>query len=403
MRNYHAYLNSIHADKEVMIDELVRWVNINSGSYHLQGLERMMLALKKAFTPLNATMEELHLPPHTTVNNEGQLIDKPLGKALYITKRPNAPLQIFLGGHMDTVFPDSSSFQRAERIEKERMRGPGIIDMKGGLMILLQALKTLENCPFASKIGWRVLISSDEEIGSPSSSHLYPELSKGCQLGLLFEPALPGGSLAGARKGSFSFTIIAKGKSAHAGRHHHMGENAITALCRLIIQIEGLNDRDHGITVNVGKIAGGGPLNIVPDLAICGVNVRMIHPGDLPKIKDRLRALLKEHNRKDNLSLDLLEMGDRPPKPFDSRQETLFSKMKECGEELDIEITWKPTGGVADGNLLYAAGVPNIDSLGATGEGMHTHDETIDLNSLVERSQLASLFLIKIADEGFHV
>lgn len=388
MKPYDEYLLGL--EKEEMVAELIQWVNINSSTDNIVGLAKMLARLKAAFSPLNCTMKEIPLPPYQTLDDHGNLKEHPLGNALFMQKRPEAPIQVFLGGHMDTVYPAHSPFQKAERVGDDVLNGPGVTDMKGGLMILLKTLETLEKTPFAKKIGWRVLINSDEEIGSPGSAGILKEMAKECTLGLIFEPALPNGSIVNERKGSLNFSVVSKGKSAHAGRDFHSGKNAISSLCRFIIEIEKLTNIETGVTVNVGKIHGGGPINIVPDLASCGVNIRMASAEDLPKIKEHLEKLVQEQG------LILHINCERPPKPFESKHQPLFSALKVCGHDLGLKMHFQSSGGVTDGNLLFAAGLPCIDSLGAFGGEIHTHHEFLYIDSLVEKTKLASLFLMKL-------
>jgi glutamate carboxypeptidase len=389
---YAKYLRPLSSKKEQMADTLMRWVNINSGTGNLLGLSSMLTELKEAFSPLEPAMEEVELKPYACINDRGEPCEQPLGKALVLRKRESAPIQVFLGGHMDTVYPANSPFQTASRVDRDILKGPGAADMKGGLVILLNSLETLEMSPFAENIGWRVVINPDEEIGSPGSAPLIAATAKNCRLGLIFEPALPNGALVNARKGSINLSVIAKGKSAHAGRDFHLGRNAISALSHFILQVEALTDIDQGITVNVGKITGGESLNIVPDLAVCGLNVRMVHGKDLPILKEKIRSILEELNRKIGFSLSLHIHTERPPKPFDKNHQALFAALNTCAP-----ITTQPSGGVTDGNILYAAGVPSIDSLGALGGEIHTHNEFILLDSLVSKSELVSLFLMKLS------
>jgi glutamate carboxypeptidase len=204
-----------------MIDMATAWSKINSGSHNKQGLALMRAELRAAFTALGAKIEDVSLPPGEYVTESGAREVTPYEPSLKITMRPDAPVQIVLTGHYDTVFPKDYHFQTPELLEPDILQGPGLADMKGGIIVMLNALLALEQSEHKSRVGYSVLLSPDEEIGSPGSAPILAELGRAAHLGLTYEPALADGSLAGARKGSGNFALILKGKAAHAGRDHH--------------------------------------------------------------------------------------------------------------------------------------------------------------------------------------
>src|SRR5438045_4705341 len=184
-----------------------------------------------------------------------------------------APVQLLLTGHMDTVFAADHAFQETRWLEDAVLNGPGVADMKGGIAVMLAALKAVERSPRADRIGYEVVINSDEEVGSPASAALLAQAARGKRAALTYEPAaLPDGTLAGARPGSGNFTLIVRGRSAHAGRNPEDGRNALVAAADLALRLDQLK-RD-GLTVNPARIEGGSPGNVVPDLAILRVNLR---------------------------------------------------------------------------------------------------------------------------------
>lgn len=398
MHAFLTYLDPLHSREKSMIERLESWANINSWSENLEGLTKMGEALENSFSSLKGVMERIALPPRKKIDSKGQLIEIPSGFALSIKKQRAASIQVLLAGHLDTVYPPSSPFQSVERLDPEILRGPGVADMKGGLVILLEALEAFERSPYAEKIGWEILINPDEEIGSPSSQHLFIEKAPQFNVGIIFEPAFPDGSIVSERKGSVNYTVIAHGKAAHAGRDYYAGRNAIIALARFAQGVETLNDRQKGITVNVGSFEGGGPTNIVPDLAISKVNIRMQNPKDLPKISTSMREMLKACSTPDGISFELHEHTVRPPKLFNKSHYQLFEILKTCAQTLDLELKWQPSGGVCDGNTLSGAGLPTIDTLGAVGGHIHTYDEYIFTKSLVERAKLTASFLMYLAE-----
>ncbi|MCB1111859.1 MAG: hydrolase [Chlamydiales bacterium] len=403
MKNYTPYLQWIDQQEGKILTVLEKWVNTNSGTGNVKGINAMISSLEEAFATLNGTMVRVSLPPKKRINSLGTIVEEAVGDALVISKRPEAPLQIILAGHMDTVYAPDSLFQKMEKINSELIRGPGVADMKGGLAIMLTALQAIERSPYADQIGWDVVINPEEEIGSPCSERLFIEKARNKQLGLVFEPAYMDGAIVSQRKGSFNFTVVSTGKAAHAGRDFHLGRNAITALAKFILKAEALNDLQRGITVNIGHIEGGKATNIVPDLAICRCNVRMVNPQDLTIIKEQLQSIVDEQNDNTGSALEFFEESERGPKPFDAQHEKLFESLKECADELDISLTWKPSGGVCDGNIIAAEGIPTVDTLGAVGENIHTFDECARIDSLTSRAKLTALFLMKLANNEISI
>ncbi|MBF0277381.1 MAG: hydrolase [SAR324 cluster bacterium] len=391
-------LDWIETQYEEMCRLLQQWVLINSGSMNLAGLAEMSRSLQAAFGRLEGEMQEIALPAKTEIDSHGDPVDLPLGKALLIQKRPEAARQVFLGGHMDTVFAADHPFQKIERLDENRLNGPGVADLKGGLVVILKALEAFERSSHADQIGWKVLINPDEEIGSFGSAPLFEEMAKKSHLGLIFEPAMDDqGTLAAERKGSGSFTAVVRGKAAHAGRAFGQGRNAVAALAELIVRIHAFNRKNPRIILNVGHIEGGGAINIVPDLAICRFNVRTHSEEDEGWVWQELNELAEEFNQRDGFFLSWHGEFNRKPKLLSKKNRALFEALAACGKELEIPIQWKSTGGCCDGNNLAAAGLPNIDTLGVRGGKIHSDQEYILLDSLTERARLTALLLMKLS------
>lgn len=379
-----------------MLNLLQEWAEINSHSDNISGLVKMMSALKPHFSKLGGQMIEVDLSRRSMVDTTGQIVDIPHGKALSIIKRSEAPIKVFFGGHMDTVYPSSHSFQKTERLSENKLRGPGVADMKGGLIVMLKALEAFEQHPLSTSIGWEILINPDEEVGSIGSESLLIESSKRNSIGLIFEPSFPDGAIVSSRKGSTSLTIISHGKAAHAGRDYDKGRNAITALAHFVIQADLLNNKEKGITVNIGQISGGGPVNVVPDIAICRLNIRTVNTEDFIHIQSELQKLL-ENTRSDGIHLTLHIQHSRPPKLFDEKNKKLFELINQCAIQEGVELCLKPSGGACDGNILSAIGLPVIDSLGVIGGNIHTDEEYMQIDSLTARARIICLFLLKLA------
>lgn len=395
---YQSHLDWVASQQGAMLKMTLAWSSINSGSFNLDGLATVANAIGQEFAALKPdTSETLELAPMQAVSTDGGLIDIPLGKALRFRKRPNAPLKVMFTGHMDTVFPIDHGFQDNTLRDDGTVNGPGVADMKGGIVVMLHALKALERSEWADQIGWEVLLNSDEEIGSQGSAPLLTEGAKRNDFGLTYEPSMPDGTLAGARKGSGNFTMVVKGRAAHAGREPHLGRNAIVCLSEAILELSALNGKMPGITVNPGKLEGGGPVNVVPDLAICRFNVRVGTPQEQVFIENELNALQERFNTKEGYNLHVHGGFTRPPKVLSPSNQNLFAMVKSCGADLGMSLQEKPTGGCCDGNNLAAAGLPNVDTLGVRGANIHSADEYMIISSLTERAQLSALLLLRLA------
>jgi glutamate carboxypeptidase len=379
-----------------MVATLTEWSSINSGSDHLEGLNRMSAAIFPKLEALDGAVRHIHLPPTTRLNQDGQAVSIQHGSALYAFKRPDAPIKVLLGGHFDTVYSAHSLFQRVEQIDPDTLRGPGVTDMKGGLVVLLTALSVFEQTPAAEKIGWEIFINPDEETGSEASDPIWRLLAKRNDLGLLFEPSFSDGSLVSTRKGTSNYTVIARGLAAHAGRDFHQGRNAISALAKLIQKIEELQSAYRTLTINTGFIHGGGPVNIVPDFALCRLNLRAETFDEMRNAHDQIEHLIHTFHV-DGITWELQQETFRPPKEMNGASQKIFDHVKVCARELGFDLSWRPSGGGSDGNNLSAEGLPVIDTLGVIGGNIHTPHEYIQLSSLAERAKLTFLFLHHLA------
>ena len=384
-----------------MLSTVEKWSAQNSGSHNRAGLTAMRGLLSDRFSSLPGNLEEVTLPTGEYVAKNGQVESITYEPALQVSVRPDAPVQLVLTGHYDTVFPADFHFQKPVRIDDDTINGPGTADMKAGLMVMLTALETLERNDNASNIGYTILMSPDEEIGSPGSSSILAKLGKRSHLGLTYEPALADGSMAGARKGSGNFSLVIKGRAAHAGREHHIGRNAIAAMAEFIGGIEALNGQRDGVTFNIAKIDGGGAYNIVPELAIGRFNVRMKETEDMPWISVEIDKLVSMLNKKDGIHAHMHGGFTRPPKPMAPANAQVFDWVKQAGGLLGQEIKWAPSGGVCEGNNLWASGCPNVDTLGVRGGDIHSDREFMKISSLVERARLSSVILMKLASGEF--
>ena len=384
-----------------MLAQVEAWAAVNSGSGNLAGLARIAEMLIAAFVPLGGTIA-LHEPTAViAIDASGEPQRLAHGRNFHLVQRPDALVQVLLTGHMDTVFAADHPFQHCRWLDTTTLNGPGTADMKGGLAVMLAALTALEASPFASRIGYEIVINSDEEVSSLGSAALLADAAKRCHLGLTFEPALPDGTLAGARKGSGNFAAVVHGRAAHAGRDPEHGRNAVVAAADLALRLARLPAERPGISCNPAKLDGGGPNNIVPDMAVLRFNVRPANLDDQAWAQARIAALIAEVAAAHEVRITLDGSFARPPKPLDANQLRLFALIRDCGAALGLNLDWRDTGGVCDGNNLAAAGLAVVDTLGPRGSAIHSADEFLLIDSLVERAQLAALLLMRVAQSGW--
>jgi len=388
-----AWLDSQH---DAMVALVERLCNLNSGTFNLAGLDQVRALLADEFTSLGGEMAVIDTVPTTTTDAQGHTQSQPLGKILHIVKHPDARPRLLLCIHMDTVYDVDHPFQSCRWLDEQRLNGPGVADAKGGIVVMLYALRALERSRLAGRVGWEVVLNPDEEIGSPGSHEFLAKRAAGCAVGLLFEPTLPDGSMVSWRKGTGNFRFAVHGRAAHAGRDFAAGRNAIVALARLVDAIDRLNS-DPDVTYNVGRIEGGGALNIVPDRAVAHVNVRVKTVAQQHAAVAALQAIAQQDLGQDGFAVELSGEFTSPPKPLDNATVDLQRRVDLCGQQLGIPIRWAGSGGASDGNKFHAAGLVNIDSFGPDGGSIHSDQEFLRVDTLVTRTKLAALVLLSFA------
>jgi glutamate carboxypeptidase len=381
---------------EPMLQQVETWSAINSGSRNLAGLARIAGLSADAFSALPGEIRLEDPAPVDAMDVDGSLRSLEHGRNLHLTVRPAAPVQLLLTGHMDTVYAADHPFQHLSWREDGVLGGPGVADMKGGIAVMLAALKAVEASPLASRLGYEVVINSDEEVGSPGSAPLIAKAARGKVAALTYEPsAQPDGTLAGARPGSGNFSLRIEGRSAHAGRNPEQGRNAILAAADLALRLERLGGA--GLSINPAKIDGGGPNNVVPDNAVLRINMRPRTANEQARAQAALEEAVNAVTAARDVCITIHGGWGRPPKPLDARAERLFGLVRRCGADLGQEIGWKDSGGVCDGNNIAACAVPVVDTMGVRGGAIHSKDEYLIVASLEERAQLSALTLLRLA------
>ena len=382
---------------EPMLDQVLQWSAVNSGSRNLEGLERMAAVLADSFAALPGELDLVEPAAVDSVDPAGKAVAVDHGRHLHLTVRPGAAVQLLFTGHMDTVFSETHAFQQTRWLEDGVLNGPGVADMKGGLAVMLAALKAVEAGAAAAGAGYEVVINSDEEVGSLGSASLIERSARGKRAALTYEPsALPDGTLAGARPGSGNYSLVVRGRSAHAGRNPEDGRNALLAAADLALRLERLVK--DGLTVNPARIEGGGPSNVVPDLAVLRVNLRPRTPEIEQESEQAIAEAVSIVAAARDVSIEVHGGFGRPPKPMTMEMERLFTLVKEAGADLGQAIGWQASGGVCDGNNIAACGVPVVDTMGVRGGKIHSTEEYLIAESLGERAALSALAILRIAE-----
>ena len=298
--------------------------------------------------------------------------------------------EILLLCHMDTVFPLGTIDKTPYREQDGKIFGPGVLDMKAGIVIALAAIAEAQHQGLNRSV--TLLCTSDEEIGSHTSRALIEKLAKESALALVMESALLDGSLKTWRKGVGEFWVKTKGRAAHAGVDHEKGRNAIEEMAHQIIAIQKLTDYSKQTTLNVGVIQGGTVSNVVPEEAAIQVDVRVMQLGEWERLESEMGKLQPVL---DGTSLEITGGLNRPPMPFDKTMKATFEKAKLIAEKMGMELKASGTGGASDANFVAPLGIPVLDGMGAVGESAHSEREYIFANSIEQKARLISSLLLE--------
>jgi glutamate carboxypeptidase len=293
---------------------------------------------------------------------------------------------VLVVGHLDTVWPVGSLERLPFRVTPEgRAHGPGIFDMKSGVAILVESLRTIVSQRLATKRPVTVLLTCDEEIGSRTSRPLIEEDAKNAAAALILEPPISGGVVKTGRKGIGTFTVRALGRAAHAGLDPEKGVNAIVELAHQTLRLSALNDYGRGVTVSVGLVEGGSALNVVPACASAKVDVRFWTPEDGENLIAAIRGLTPVTA---GAKIEVSGGINRPPMPRSEKNIALYEHARALAAELGFELKDEVVGGGSDGNFIAAMGVPTLDGLGVDGAGAHAEHEHIVIDDIPRRAAL---------------
>jgi glutamate carboxypeptidase len=311
-----------------------------------------------------------------------------------------APILLF--GHMDTVFPADSPFNWYKEAE-DKVYGPGVIDMKGGLVCAVYAIKALAECGLLAEIPLTFLCNSDEEIGSPTSSAIVTAEAKKSLLALGFECGGLQGEVVTGRKGKLGYRLVVSGRAGHAASAGAAGSikaSAILELAHKIIALEQLNDLERGIVVNVGLIQGGIGPNTVADQAMAEIDTRFLTGADAEDTAWRIHRIASQCTVA-GTTAELLKIGERPPMEQNSGNSRLFQTIRHEAERLGMACVEELRSGVSDANTIARAGIPVVDGMGPIGACDHSDREYMIRKSLPARTRLTACSILG-SWENFH-
>ncbi|MFO7990037.1 MAG: M20 family metallopeptidase [Desulfotignum sp.] len=349
------------------LEDFASVVNTDSASGNTAGILTVAQFFEKRFLALGMDCD-VRMPG----NGKVPCLKATMGKP---------PYDVMCLGHMDTVFPEGEAAKRPFEIRGDQAFGPGVCDMKGGLLVALHALETLKNTGDLDTMSVCVLFNGDEETGSDQSRPLILETAGQCRHVLVFEPCRPKYRLVSQRKGGGWFRIEVTGREAHAGADPHKGVNAVVELARLVPLIQDLNNDATGTSAQVTVFHGGDKVNIIPSRATASVDVRILDPGEKQRVESFFTGLHQKRLFKD-AQIRITGAIDRPPMAETDQSRALQELITTQAKQLGIDMKAITTGGCSDGNFTASAGVPTIDGLGLVGANSHRPDEYVELASI---------------------
>ena len=358
---------------------LEQMVNVDCGSYSVTGVNVIADLCEARFRAHGWEVERRRPAPSPDGAAVGDLV---IG-----TLRGSGTARVLLVGHMDTVFDDGTAAERPFRIEGDIAYGPGVSDMKGGLLAGFSAVEALQEAGVDGFGTITYVCNPDEEIGSPFSGPVIRELAPQHDAALVLEGARENGDIVSARKGITDYTIVVHGRAAHAGVEPEKGRNALLEAAHKIIALQALNGRWPGVTVNVGVARGGTRTNVVPERCELHVDLRSPALESLEAAEAEIERICAQAETP-GVTLEVHGSGWHRPMEKKEGGARLVALAKEVGAELGFEVRDAATGGASDANTTSAAGTPTLDGLGPIGGDDHAPGEWTDLSSVVPRTAL---------------
>ncbi len=381
MEKYQEIKDFVSQQENMMFSLLGDLVSIQSGSYNKSGIDEVVRYISDFFSPF-----PFHLKEFPQKNYGNHLLVSTSAAA-------KSELSILITGHTDTVFPHDTAFNWY-REDDEKAYGPGVIDMKGGLVVGIMSLMALHHLGLDDEIPVRFLFNSDEEIGSPSSRRIIEDLARKSVFAFVLECGALDGSVVTGRKGKIGIRIAFEGGAGHAAFASGGKPSAILELAHKVLEIEKLNDFKKGISFNVGKVAGGTAPNVVAKDADAYIDIRYVDPADRDLILARMEKIVGK-SLVDGVKGDIRIISERPPMPQTSGNRTLYKIIRDVGQNVGMDIGEEFRNGVSDANFIAAQGVPVVDGLGPIGDLDHSEKEYMIKRSLPERTLLFTLTLIE--------
>jgi len=373
------------------VGALEEMVSIDSGTYSPAGVNRMADLCERRFWDGGWQVERLE---HTPAEGEQQFGDLVVGRLGADGRGP----RILLIGHTDTVFPDGTAEERSFRVEGDRATGPGISDMKSGLLGGFFAVEALQELG-APLCNLTYVCNPDEEIGSPFSTPAIRDLASVADVALVLEGARPDGSVVSRRKGVTDINIEVAGRAAHAGIEPEKGRSALLEAARLLLAFQELNGRWPGVTVSVGVLEGGTRSNVIPEYARMAVDLRSPETATLEEAEEEIRRLTASPSTPDVIVTMTACRWHRPMEKSEASGR-LVDLAAEVARDLGFDLTDTATGGASDACTASSAGVPTLDGVGPIGSGDHSPSEAVDLTSIVPRVGLLAGIIMRIAERG---
>ncbi|MBL7006208.1 MAG: M20 family metallopeptidase [Spirochaetia bacterium] len=376
----------INRDKDSIFNLLKTLVEIESPSGDIDGLSRCAKVITDAFADIDASIA-------TIETASGPIIKIQLTPLTIVPEK-----NLLILAHMDTVYPKGTTKVFPFRSDGNTLWGPGIFDMKAGLVQAVFTLRYLSRCRQNLVSSITLLCTPDEEIGSIGSKQIIEQEAASSSYVFITEPSSgEEGALKTSRSGRAQYHLRIKGLSSHAGLEPQLGVSAVKELASQIVQIYKLAKADEGLHINVGLVRGGTAVNVIPDYAEAVVDVRFLHQSQMEFIEKSFSAL-KPENQLITMSV---EGGiERPPWEEEPEGNALFTLAKKMGKTIGLTLTSVHAGGSGDGNFTAALGIPTLDGLGPKGSGAHSLGrETITFTSLLERTALLFTLIEHIASE----
>jgi glutamate carboxypeptidase len=361
--------------RDEMVATIRELVEIESPSDHKAAVDQLGEVVAQKFAALGGAVR-FHPADNFGNHLEVNFADNASGKP------------VLLLGHYDTVYPLGTLASMPCRVMDDKLTGPGVLDMKSGIGLMLHLLAALKEWHGGMPRPVSVLLVSDEEVGSDSSRAITESVAKRAAAVLVLEPSYGlAGAVKTARKGVADYKVKVTGKAAHAGLDFQKGVNAIVELARQIEKVTGFTDLKKGLTVNVGMVSGGSRVNVVPAEAVAQVDVRIARMKDAAGIDQKMRSL-RPFNRKSKVQVT--GGVNRPPMERTLGVAALYAKAVAIGRDLGFKLDEAAVGGGSDGNFTAGMGIPTLDGLGAVGDGAHAVHEYILVSELPRRAALVA-------------